>query len=359
MIETADTGVGTVEQDRSRNVRAAASAESLPLHALLLIAALAGALVSQGAYYRQAQWPVIVLLAAALIVAVRAHPWSITDTRFPPLAVCAVLAGWAAVRAAAAGDVGDGMGVVALSAGVAATVVVARRTSDVAALGSGVVALGVVTALTGWVGVAWRLSPWALEDQGLWRAATSLTYANAAAGVLGAVALVALARLVARPESRVTALSVCVLLAGLGATLSRGGRLAFAVGGLLLAALLGVRSVARALQAPGIGAAVALAGLVPSMSRARPRTPCSPRWPSLQASASPAGSLAAGAAVVALVPSLPAVGQRSPPVGQQSPPRVTICHNPGTPAVKTMTLPLPAAQGHFGHGDVPGPCPSR
>jgi hypothetical protein len=71
------------------------------------------------------------------------------------------------------------------------------------------------------------------------------------------------------------------------------------------------------------------------------------------------GAFAAGAAVVALVPSLPAVGQQSPPVGQQSPPRITICHKPGTPAEKTMTLPLPAAQGHFGHGDVPGPCPSR
>ena len=71
------------------------------------------------------------------------------------------------------------------------------------------------------------------------------------------------------------------------------------------------------------------------------------------------GAIAAGAAVVAIVPSLPAVGQQSPPVGQQSPPRVTICHKPGTPAQKTKTLPLPAAQAHLGHGDVPGACPGR
>ena len=71
------------------------------------------------------------------------------------------------------------------------------------------------------------------------------------------------------------------------------------------------------------------------------------------------GAIAAGAAVVAIVPALPAVGQQSPPVGQQSPPRVTICHKPGSPGQKTMTLPLPAAQAHLGHGDVPGACPRR
>ncbi len=71
------------------------------------------------------------------------------------------------------------------------------------------------------------------------------------------------------------------------------------------------------------------------------------------------GAIAAGAAVAALVPVLPAVGQQSPPVGQQSPPRVTICHKPGTPAQKTMTLPQPAVQGHLGHGDTLGPCRTR
>ncbi|MDQ3642936.1 MAG: transmembrane protein 268 [Actinomycetota bacterium] len=71
------------------------------------------------------------------------------------------------------------------------------------------------------------------------------------------------------------------------------------------------------------------------------------------------GAIAAGAAVVALVPLLPAVGRQSPPVGQQSPPRVTVCHKPGTPAQKTMTLPQPAVQAHLGHGDIPGPCPGR
>jgi hypothetical protein len=263
-----------VDQHSLRDVSVAADArDSAPLHIALLLAAVAGALLSQGAYYRAAQWPVAVLLAGALVVAVRAHPWSVADSRFAPLMVCAALAGWAMVRAATAGHVGDGMGVVALLAGVGATVVVARRTTDVDAVGAGIVALGVLTAMTGWVGLAWRISPWALLDGGLWRAATTLTYANAAAGVLAAVTLAAVGRLVARADSYVTALSVCLLLTGLGATLSRGGMLAFGVGGLVLAGLLGVRSVARAVLPPGIGAAVALAGLVPSMSAGSPRNP--------------------------------------------------------------------------------------
>ncbi|MCB8990693.1 MAG: FecR domain-containing protein, partial [Ardenticatenaceae bacterium] len=36
---------------------------------------------------------------------------------------------------------------------------------------------------------------------------------------------------------------------------------------------------------------------------------------------------------------------------------VTICHKPGTPAEKTMTLPQSALDGHLGHGDTLGPCP--
>lgn len=36
---------------------------------------------------------------------------------------------------------------------------------------------------------------------------------------------------------------------------------------------------------------------------------------------------------------------------------VTICHKPGTPAEKTMTLPQSALGGHLGHGDTMGPCP--
>lgn len=36
--------------------------------------------------------------------------------------------------------------------------------------------------------------------------------------------------------------------------------------------------------------------------------------------------------------------------------KVTICHKPGTPAQKTLVIPLDALPAHLGHGDVIGPC---
>jgi hypothetical protein len=37
---------------------------------------------------------------------------------------------------------------------------------------------------------------------------------------------------------------------------------------------------------------------------------------------------------------------------------VTLCHKPGTPAEKTLVLPMPALHGHLRHGDTLGPCPT-
>jgi hypothetical protein len=64
-----------------------------------------------------------------------------------------------------------------------------------------------------------------------------------------------------------------------------------------------------------------------------------------------AGPIVGGAATIALVPVLPAVGQQSPPVGGQSRVRVAVCHNG-----KTLTLPAPAADAHMRHGDTAGLC---
>ena len=41
-----------------------------------------------------------------------------------------------------------------------------------------------------------------------------------------------------------------------------------------------------------------------------------------------------------------------------TPEKVTICHKPGTPAEKTMQVPVSALRGHLGHGDTLGPCPA-
>jgi hypothetical protein len=39
-----------------------------------------------------------------------------------------------------------------------------------------------------------------------------------------------------------------------------------------------------------------------------------------------------------------------------TPEKVTICHKPGTPAEKTMDVPVSALRGHLGHGDTLGAC---
>jgi O-antigen ligase len=247
--------------------------ESLPLHALLLVVALVVAAAAQGAYYGAGQQVVAVVLLLVLFAAVRARPWS-RDDALPAVWAGAALAAWAAVSATVAGDITAALPVVALLAGVVVVLVAVRRLTsgqrDV--LAAAVVTVGVLTAASGWVGVAWRVTPWALEDQGLWRAATTLTYANAAAGLLVPLALLAVARLATRPGVLAN-LATWLLLVGVGATLSRGGVLALAVGAAVLATLLGPGRTLRAAGPPTLGAVVALVGLAPSVPASSPPRP--------------------------------------------------------------------------------------
>ena len=248
--------------------------DSLPLHALLLVVALVVAIAAQGAYYGAGQRTVAVVLLLALLAALRARPWSSDDARLPPVWAGAALAAWAAVSAAVAGDITAALPIVALLAGVVVVLLAVWRLTGGQrdALAAAVVTVGVLTAASGWVGVAWRVTPWALEDQGLWRAATTVTYANAAAGLLVPLALLAIARLAARPGVPAM-VAACLLLIGVGATLSRGGALGLAVGAAMLATLLGPGQALRAAGPPTLGAVVALAGLVPSMPANSPARP--------------------------------------------------------------------------------------
>jgi O-antigen ligase len=244
------------------------------LHALLLVVALVVAIAAQGAYYGAGQRTVAVVLLLALLTALRARPWSRDDVLLPPVWAGAALAAWAAVSAAVAGGMTAALPVIAVLAGVTVVLVVVRRLTrgQRDALVAAVVTVGVLAAATGWVGVAWRITPWALADQGLWRAATTLTYANAAAGLLVPMALLAVARLAARPGVPAIA-AACLLLIGAGATLSRGGALALVVGAAVLATLLSPGRTLRVAGPPTLGAVVALAGLVPSMAASSPPRP--------------------------------------------------------------------------------------
>jgi O-antigen ligase len=248
--------------------------ESLPLHALLLVVALVVAVAAQGAYYGAGQRTVAMVLVLVLFAALRVRPWSRDDALLPPVWAGAALAAWAAASATVAGDITAALPIIALLVGVVVALVAVRRLArgQRDALAAAVVVVGGLAAVTGWVGVAWRVTPWALEDQELWRAATTLTYANAAAGLLVPLALLAVARLVVRPGVPAI-VAACLLLIGAGATLSRGGALALAVGAAVLATLLSLGRTLRAAGPPTLGAVVALVGLAPSMLASSPPRP--------------------------------------------------------------------------------------
>jgi hypothetical protein len=247
----------------------------LPVSGLLLIVALAAAVVGQGAYYAAGQRLVAGVLLAAVMAALWTHRWSMADLQPAVVVACAALAAWTAISATVAGDLAAAGPTIAVLAGLTGVLLVGRRLgrSERDAVAAAIVAIGAVAALSGWGGVAWHLRPWAIADQGLWRAATTLTYANAAAGLLGPLALVAVARLVTQPRSPLAAGAACLLLVGVGATLSRGGALALLAGAVVLGWLLGPRPVLQAAVGPAAGAVIALAGLVPSIPASQPARP--------------------------------------------------------------------------------------
>jgi O-Antigen ligase len=264
-----------VVSSQDRQDASQATTVALPVHGLLLIVALAAAVVGQGAYYAAGQRLVAAVLLAAVIVALWRHRWSKADLRQAVVVACAALAAWTAVSAAIAGDLAAAVPTVAVLAGLTGVLLVGRRLgrSERDAVAAAIVAIGALAALTGWVGVAWHVRPWAIADQGLWRAATTLTYANAASGLLTPLALVALARLVGQPRSLLAAGAACLLLVGVAATLSRGGVLALLAGAVVLSWLLGPRRVLQAATGPVAGAVITLAGLAPSIPTSQPARP--------------------------------------------------------------------------------------
>ncbi|MGE5286263.1 MAG: O-antigen ligase family protein [Micromonosporaceae bacterium] len=237
----------------------------------MLLAALAAAVVGQGGFFGAAQWCVTALMGVAVVLAAAGWPFGRDDLGGGFVAAGVLFAVWALVRAA--GAPAAGLSWVLFGAGTAAVFVVCRRldTGSRGLVVDGLVAVGAVVAATGWLGVVAHHRPWGLPSAGLWRAASVLTYANAAAALLVALTVVVLSRLTASPGSVRLCLTAAGLLCGVGATLSRAGVAALAVGVLVLCLLRGTRVVVRAAAGPAAGAAVAFAGLLPSVpAAARP-----------------------------------------------------------------------------------------
>jgi hypothetical protein len=259
--------------ERSSSARTRADVEIAPA-TLLVIVAIAAGVVAQGGFHTAGRWLIGVPVALAGSGVVRARPRRSRITATVVASACLAL--WIAMRGAAAGSMvaaGSRIGLLAL----VAVVVVACRggtDGDRGALATAVVAVGVATALTGWFGVAFHQEPWAVTGGSTWRAASTLTYPNAAAAAIVIAWLLHLGMRCAarRPRAGSAALSA-VLVAGAVATQSRAGAIACAVGLVAITMLLGLRRVAGAVVGPCAGAVVAVVGLVPGLDADASRSP--------------------------------------------------------------------------------------
>jgi hypothetical protein len=279
MIQATDS---VVAAPASRSATATTGTGRQQLLAGLLLTALAGAACAQGAFYSRGQGWLVVLLTAAGCLALTIRPIRSEDGRrgIRPVAAAglvAVLAGWPMLTGALHAQWAAGLRLGLLALAVPVIIGCSRRlTADSARLLlDGLVGLGALLALLGWYGTLRHRVPLAISGQGLYRAASTLTYPNAAGVLLALLALLGIALAAGQPagrrwDGRGTLLAI--VLVGLAATLSRGALLAFAAGLLVLATGLpglttglGMRRVLTVLAWPLAGAAVGTISLLPSM----------------------------------------------------------------------------------------------
>ncbi len=154
--------------------------------AVVLLGGLASGLLAQGGFYAAGRVPLFLAVAVSFVVALVAVRPSRADLRLVPATAAVVLAGWSLLRGLLTDHPGSGIGMAVLLAAFAAVLLVIRRQGVAARdlLLTGLLGAGVMVATLGWVGVVWHRTPWALPNDGVWRAASTLTYANATAAIL-------------------------------------------------------------------------------------------------------------------------------------------------------------------------------
>jgi hypothetical protein len=236
--------------------------------------AAAYASLAQGAYYGRQAVTVLLLVAVAAVarVAVRGRPVPPTVT---VAAACWVLFGlWAVVSGQLAGDAAAALPTAAVASCLAAAAVAVAGLPDESrrVLLGVLLAVAVVVAASSWVGVALHLEPLALPSSGLWRGASTLTYANATSAFLVIALVLAVAVGPVRHRLAEDGL-VAVLLLGLLVTMSRAGALGLLVAVAVHLALARDPSRLRRHAAVLPAVAVASAGLLPSLPVGSPPHP--------------------------------------------------------------------------------------
>ncbi len=232
---------------------------------MLVVVAVGYAAVSHGAFYwRELRIMAGLVFAGLVMSAIGVHP-SRRDVDGPVLAAF-VLAAWYLTSGLLAHDAAGAVPAVTLLGALIATVLIVRRAdaTEREVMLVGFLGVGVLVALSGWVGVAWRQSPWSLQDGGLWRAASTITYANATGGILAALALLGLGGFVLERKHPAFTLVTYLLVVGLLATASRAGLIGFGAGLSVLIVWTGGRVLLRSYQLFA-GAFVGFGALLPSM----------------------------------------------------------------------------------------------
>lgn len=234
------------------------------------IPALAGILAysafAQGGYYG-GQAIVIAVAATVAAVAVRTRPpaWILGIVALPAAGLVASAAanGWPRVAWQPAATLLAAAGLLHVARS-------AVRAGETDRLLRAIAWIATAVAVTGMIGVAYHLVPWGLRSQMLFRASSTLTYANAMAAFL-TLALPAPLILSLRRDSALHRLQTFAIAAGIAATLSRGGFIGCVA---LLASVLiaGGRPMIARLLRPGLGAVVAALGMLPSIASWHPRT---------------------------------------------------------------------------------------
>ncbi|MET9631280.1 O-antigen ligase family protein [Lentzea sp. NPDC006480] len=228
---------------------------ALPVPVLLVVAGFAAAVVAQGGYYLPGRVMSGLLVGVAVVLA-RPRPNLVA-------ALGGVLALWAVVRGLLEGDVLAALPATA-AAGVFVGAVLVAAQADQAQrelLATVLAGVGALVAFTGWVAVVFRVPAWTTVAEGLLRAASTLTYPNAAAAVMAATAVLSL---VLRPTLP-TAVMTFLLCTGIGATMSRAGVLALVAGLLVLCVFRGLKTTVVTAAPPLLGAVVAVGALLPTM----------------------------------------------------------------------------------------------